>query len=108
MAGERAGAVEYAGDNLEDDGLAVATLAHARCGLGNGPDQRLCPPPDVAAAVTRAVLGGSGDFFTDFTIRNVPGGHDSYGIHVEGVPRTVNYTTAQLGKRISLSIGGGG
>ncbi len=59
VAGERAGAVGDAGDNLEDDGLAVATLAHARCRLGNGPGQRPCPPPDVAAAVTRAVLGGN-------------------------------------------------
>jgi len=58
VAGELAGTFGNAGDDVEDNGAAVAVLAHAGRGLGYGPDERPCPPPDVAAAVAGAVLCG--------------------------------------------------
>src|SRR5215470_4892365 len=57
VAGEPAGVLGYAGDDVEDDGAGVGVLTHAGRGLGDGPDQLPRPPPDVAAAVIGAVFG---------------------------------------------------
>src|SRR5215469_8899766 len=57
VAGERAGAVRYAGDDLEDYRVAVSPLTHAGRGLGYRPDQGPGPPPDLTAAVPGIVLG---------------------------------------------------
>src|SRR5215469_18232117 len=58
VAGEWPGVVGDACDDLEDCGVAVMSLAHASCGLGDGPDK--CPgkPPEFAAAGALAALRG--------------------------------------------------